>query len=149
MRFILGVVLAVVILIFGGLKAIERKNVTSTVTEILDFISLVKTEVDYLSAECDTIYKKGSNRNYKFIVISDNKLSLREINNSHISELFSDFIDRLGTTDKKGQLSLCDEYKHRFEEILKQRLERDKEKLQVNTALSLLGAICVLVVFSW
>lgn len=149
MKFISGVILAIVILVFGGIKGIERKNITSTVTEILDFISLVKTEVDYLSADCDTIYKKGSNRNYKFIVISDNKLSLREINNSHISELFSDFTDRLGTTDKKGQLSLCDEYKHRFEEILKQRLERDKEKLQVNTALSLLGAICVLVVFSW
>ena len=149
MKFISGIVLAIVILIFGGVNALERKNVTATIGEIIDFINLVKTEVGFLSADCDTLYKKGIKRNYKFIVFSDNKISLKDINDHKSAELFLDFTNRLGTTDKNGQLSLCEEFKQRFEEILKQRLERDKEKIQVNTALSLLGAISVLVVFSW
>ncbi len=149
MKFILGVILSLFILVLGGMKAVERKKNTSAVVEILDYISLIKTEFSYLSADYEAIYEKGKNRNYKHISFNDNKIKLNDYcNNEHI-DLFNDFTSRLGTTDAEGQLSLCEEYKQRFEIILKQRMEKDKEKLQVNTALSVLGSICVLIVFSW
>mgnify|MGYP003453061253 CR=1 FL=1 len=149
MKFILGVMLSLFVLVSGGMKAVERKKNTSAVSEILDYISLIKTEVRYLSADYETIYQKGKSRNYKHISFNDKKIQLNDYCNNEHSDLFNDFTSRLGTTDADGQLSLCEEYRQRFENILKQRMEKDKEKLQVNTALSVLGSICVLIVFSW
>ena len=60
---------------------------------------------------------------------------------------FNSFIKNIGTTDQDGQISLCDEYKSRFEEALINRKSKDKEKLQVNTALSVFGALTVLIFF--
>lgn len=149
MKFILGVMLSLLILVSGGMKAVERKKNTSAVAEILDYISLIKTEVSYLSADYEAIYKKSKSRNYKHITFYDNKIKLNNYCNNEYSDLFNDFTSRLGTTDAEGQLNLCEEYRQRFEIILKQRMEKDKEKLQVNTALSVLGSVCVLIVFSW
>ena len=149
MKFILGVMLSLLILVSGGMKAVERKKNTSAVAEILDYISLIKTEVSYLSADYEAIYQKSKSRNYKHITFYDNKIKLNNYCNNEYRDLFNDFTSRLGTTDADGQLSLCEEYKQRFENILKQRMEKDKEKLQVNTALSVLGSVCVLIVFSW
>ena len=149
MKFILGVMLSLLILVSGGMKAVERKKNTSAVAEILDYIPLIKTEVSYLSADYEAIYEKGKSRNYKHISFNDKNIQLNDYCNNEHSDLFNDFTGRLGTTDADGQLSLCEEYKQRFENILKQRMEKDKEKLQVNTALSVLGSICVLIVFSW
>lgn len=141
--------LSVAILVFGGLKVVERKKGTSAVTEILDYISLIKTEVSFLSADYDSIYKKGQERNYNQIVFDNGKISLTDNCSQSTRNMFYDFTSRLGTTDQEGQISLCSEYNDRFENVLRQRMEKDKEKMQVDTALSLLGAVCVLVVFSW
>lgn len=149
MKFLSGVFLSVVILVFGGLKVVERKKGTSAVTEILDYISLIKTEVSFLSADYDSIYKKGQERNYNHIVFDNGKISLTDNCSQSTRNMFYDFTSRLGTTDQEGQISLCSEYNDRFENVLRQRMEKDKEKMQVDTALSLLGAVCVLVVFSW
>lgn len=149
MKFIIGVILSLFILVLGGMKAVERKKNTSAVAEILDYIPLIKTEVSYLSADYEAIYEKGKSRNYKHISFNDKNIQLNDYCNNEHSDLFNDFTSRLGTTDAEGQLYLCEEYKQRFENILKQRMEKDKEKLQVNTALSVLGSICVLIVFSW
>lgn len=149
MKFLSGVFLSVAILVFGGLKVVERKKGTSAVTEILDYISLIKTEVSFLSADYDSIYKKGQERNYNQIVFDNGKISLTDNCSQSTRNMFYDFTSRLGTTDQEGQISLCSEYNDRFENVLRQRMEKDKEKMQVDTALSLLGAVCVLVVFSW
>ena len=63
MKFILGVMLSLFILVSGGMKAVERKKNTSAVAEILDYISLIKTEVSYLSADYEAIYQKSKSRN--------------------------------------------------------------------------------------
>jgi hypothetical protein len=149
LKFVFGALLSLFILALGGMKAVERKKCTSAVVEILDCISLIKTEVSYLSADYEAIYEKGKNRNYKHISFNNEKIKLNDYCNNEHRDLFDDFTSRLGTTDTEGQLSLCEEYKQRFEIILKQRLEKDKEKLQINTALCILGSICVFVVFSW
>ena len=149
MKFLSGVFLSVAILVFGGLKVVERKKGTSAVTEILDYISLIKTEVSFLSADYASIYKKGQERNYNQIVFDNGKISLTDNCSQSTRNMFYDFTSRLGTTDQEGQISLCSEYNDRFENVLRQRMEKDKEKMQVDTALSLLGAVCVLVVFSW
>lgn len=149
MKFLSGVFLSVIILVFGGLKVVERKKGTSAVAEILDYISLIKTEVSFLSADYDLLYEKGQERNYNHIVFNNGKISLKDNCSQSTRNLFYDFTNRLGTTDRDGQISLCSEYKERFENVLRQRMEKDKEKMQVDTALSLLGAVCVLVVFSW
>ena len=149
MKFLSGVILSVTILVFGGLKVVERKKGTSAVTEILDYISLIKTEVSFLSADYDSLYEKGQKRKYNYIIFNNGKIELTDNCSQPTGNLFYDFTSRLGTTDREGQISLCEEYKGRFENLLKQRMEKDKEKMQVSTALSLLGAVCVLVMFSW
>lgn len=149
MKTLLSVFLAVFILVSGGMKVSKRKKYIQAITEVLDFINLVKTEVAYISSDYETIFKKGENRKYKHIVFLNNEIKINGFSDTSEVILFYDFLNRLGKTDSSGQLMLCEEYKDRFEIILKERLEKDKEKIRVDTALSVSAAFVVLVFFLW
>ena len=82
MKFILGVMLSLFVLVSGGMKAVERKKNTSAVSEILDYISLIKTEVRYLSADYEAIYQKGKSRNYKHISFNNKKIQINDYCNN-------------------------------------------------------------------
>jgi hypothetical protein len=77
----------------------------------------------------------------------DNQIFLDKSVGVKFCEDFKGFINKIGTTDEEGQINICEEYKERFEEILTKRKVKEKEKLQVNTALSLFGALTVLIFF--
>ena len=115
--------------------------------EIIRFISLVKTEVHYTTADFEKIFLKGKAQNYKYLSFYDNQIFLNKSAGERINEDFNSFINKIGTTDEEGQLNICQEYKERFEEILRKRKIKEKEKLQVNTALSIFGALSVLIFF--
>lgn len=131
----------------GALNVLKQMKTTKALDEIVRFINLVKTEVHYTAADFEKIIQKGIAQNYKYLSFSDNQIYLDKSVGVKLSEDFNGFISKIGTTDDIGQLNICQEYKDRFEDILRKRKSKEKERLQVNTALSLFGALTVLIFF--
>ncbi len=134
-------------LILGGVNISKQIKQTNALDEIVGFISLVKTEVRYHSAEYIDIYHKAKCENYKYLSFEKGEIYAdRSIGEKCIDD-FKSFVRKIGTTDEQGQLAICDEYKDRFDSVLNNRKNKEKERLQVNVALSVLGAITVLIFF--
>lgn len=134
-------------LLSGALNVLKQLRITKALDEIVRFIKLVKTEVHYTTADFEKLFLKGKAQKYKYLSFSDNQIYLDKSVGVKFCEDFNGFISKIGTTDDVGQLNICDEYKDRFEELLTNRKAKEKEKLQVNTALSLFGALTVLIFF--
>lgn len=147
MKTIFVLLLAALFLASGALNVFKQVGTTNALEEIISFISLVKTEVHYTTADFEKIFLKGKAQNYKYLSFYDNQIFLNKSVGERINEDLNSFISKIGTTDEEGQLDICREYKERFEEILRKRKIKEKEKLQVNTALSLFGALTVLIFF--
>lgn len=125
----------------------KQVGITNALNEIIRFINLVKTEVRYTTADFENIFLKGKAQNYKYLSFCDNQIFLNKSVGEKLNEDFKGFINKIGTTDEAGQINICEEYKEWFEEILMERKIKEKEKLQVNTALSVFGALTVLIFF--
>ena len=147
MKTVFVLLLATLFLFSGALNVLKQVDTTKALEEIIRFISLVKTEVHYTTADFEKIFLKGKAQNYKYLSFYDNQIFLNKSAGERINEDFNSFINKIGTTDEDGQLNICQEYKERFEEILRKRKIKEKEKLQVNTALSIFGALSVLIFF--
>ncbi len=147
MRILFVITLAGAFLFFGTLNILKQIKNTNALDEIVRFIALVKSEVRYRTAEYDDIYTKAKAQNYKYIFFSDGEIFVDKAVGSKCFEEFKSFIKKIGTTDEAGQINFCDEYSERFEEQLKSKKTKEKEKLQVNTALSIMGALTVLIFF--
>ena len=147
MKTVFVVSLAILFLVSGLLNVLKQLKITNALDEIIRFINLVKTEVHYTTADFEKIFLKGKAQNYKYLSFSDNQIFLDKSVGVKFSEEFYSFINKIGTTDEEGQINICQEYKERFEELLTKRKIKEKEKLQVNTALSLFGALTVLIFF--
>lgn len=147
MKTIFVLLIAFSFLAFGFFNVIRQIKITKALDEIVRFVSLVKTEMNYRKSEFLHIYSIGEKQGYKYLSFSDGQIFADEAVGAGIIEEFNSFIKNIGTTDQDGQISLCDEYKNRFEEALINRKSKDKEKLQVNTALSVFGALTVLIFF--
>ena len=147
MKTVFVVSLAILFLVSGLLNVLKQLKITNALDEIIRFISLVKTEVHYTTADFEKIFLKGKAQNYKYLSFSDNQIFLNKSVGGNFCADFNSFIDKIGTTDEDGQINICEEYKGRFEEFLTKRKVKEKEKLQVNTALSLFGALSVLIFF--
>lgn len=147
MKTVFVLLLATLFLFSGALNVLKQVGTTKALEEIIGFISLVKTEVHYTTADFEKIFLKGKAQNYKYLSFYDNQIFLNKSAGERINEDFNSFINKIGTTDEEGQLNICQEYKERFEEILRKRKVKEKEKLQVNTALSIFGALSVLIFF--
>ena len=147
MKTVFVLLLATLFLFSGALNVLKQVGTTKALEEIIGFISLVKTEVHYTTADFEKIFLKGKAQNYKYLSFYDNQIFLNKSAGERINEDFNSFINKIGTTDEEGQLNICQEYKERFEEILRKRKLKEKEKLQVNTALSIFGALSVLIFF--
>ncbi len=147
LKTVFVVFLASGFLLSGLLNVLKQITSTSTLDEILRFINLAKTEVNYRNAEFSDIYSKALKQNYKYISFRDGEIYANRKLGTKLSEEFICFVRKIGTTDNAGQIALCDEYIVRFEQALNDRKTKEKEKLQVNTALSVFGALTVLIFF--
>ncbi len=147
MKTIFVLLLGTAFLFSGAVNILKQIRITNALEEIVHFITLVKTAVHYTTADFEKIFSKGREENYKYISFSGNEIFLSKAVGSKISEDFSRFINKIGTTDEEGQINLCNEYKEYFQELLTKRKIKEKEKLQVNTALSIFGALTVLIFF--
>ncbi len=139
--------LAISFLVAGALNVLKQIRTTGALDEIVRFINLVKTELHYTTSGFEDIFLKGKAQNYKYLSFSNGEIFVDKSVGSNIIEDFNDFVNRIGTTDEEGQINLCDEFKTRFQDLLMKRKLKEKEKLQVNTALSLFGALTVLIFF--
>lgn len=147
MKTFFVLLLALTFLLSGVLNVLKQMRITIALEEIVGFINLVKTEVHYKIADFENIILRGKTQNYKYIAFSDSGISLDKSVGGNLGDDFDSFINKIGTTDEAGQISICEEYKGRFEEKLMKRKVKEKEKLQVNTALSLFGALSVIIFF--
>lgn len=147
MRMVFSVIMAISFLGIGTAGALKQKNYTRTLDEAVRFISFVKTELHYRNSDYISIFDCGSSNGYKNIRFENRQIILDKSAGENNVKDFSDFVNKIGTTDEAGQLALCDEYLNRFGEHLKNQQKKEREKLQVNTALSVLGALCVFIFF--
>lgn len=134
-------------LISGILNVLKQIRITKAIDEIIRFIGLAKIELHYRNAEYDYIVSKGKEQNYKYLSFSGDEIFVGASIGEKLKEDFNCFVKKIGTTDEDGQINLCEEYQRRFEDVLNNRKLKEKEKLQVNTALSVFGALTVLIFF--
>ena len=107
----------------------------------------MRTELQYRATDFETLGQMVKNENLKYIKQNDDSFYLTQTQDEKIRDYFESFINRLGTTDKDGQLNLCDEYIEKFGEILNEHKKTEKSKIQINTALSVFGALCIVILF--
>lgn len=131
----------------GAVNAVKQKGVSVALDDAVRFVNFVKSELRYRSADFGAIYEKGKAQKYSHIKFENGEIKLSLCSDDGFKNEFSDFINRIGTTDEAGQLALCDEYSKRFSDMLEKRRKNENEKIQVNTALSVFGALCLLIFF--
>lgn len=147
MKTILVICFAILFLSIGAINCLKQVSVIKALEEIVSFISLIKMSVNYTSAGFDEIILSGKKQNYKYLSFSDNEIYLDKSVGDKLSGDFNSFINKIGTTDQDGQINICEEYRQRFQEKLFDLKIKEKEKIQVNTALSVFGALTVLIFF--
>ena len=147
LKILFVVALSGLVLVSGAVNCARRVRVTNALDEIVRFINFVKAELHYRAAEYDSLLSRASLQNYKYLSFLNGQIYLCKDVDEPLRTEFNGFLARIGTTDDVGQLSLCDEYKQRFEQLLTKRRAEEKSKLQVNTALSVFGAMAVLIFF--
>ncbi len=138
---------AVLLLVAGGADIYKQKRKTCVLDEIVRFALYVKSELHYRTPDLETLLCSASKQNYSYLSFSDYTVKPDDICDEQVKKEFFEYVSRLGTTDTEGQLSLCDEYVNRFAEKLTERKQREKSKIQISAALSILSAMCVLVLF--
>ena len=123
MKNVMVFFLAFTLLFTGIYEVFRQKRKTRVIEEILDFVFLVKNEIRYRAPDTETLLKMGQKENYDYIFFEDNKVTLYENSDVRVSDEFVSFVNRLGTTDTTGQISLCDEYSFVFAKLLEERKE--------------------------
>ena len=147
MKTVFTLMLAAMVILAGLLNSREQRKITLTLDEITKCIAFIKSELTYRSADFESLYLNALKQNYRYIKLENGKISVdASVGKTYFQE-FSTFVSAIGTTDEIGQLALCDEYSKRFYRYFEERQVKEKEKTQVNTAVSVLGAVCVLVLF--
>ena len=144
----LFVILASLSMLFaGGADIYKQKKKREVLDEIVRFISFVKGEIHYRSPDLASLFKSANEQNYSYLTFSEYQAYSDNMCDETVRREFSEFLNRLGTTDTEGQLALCDEYSNRFNERLSELKQNEKSKIQTSAALSILGSMCVLIIF--
>jgi len=144
MNFISSILLAIVFVLLGINRIINIKRNTRALYEAVKFINLVKNNIRFLSMDYVSLIENAKKENYLYIHFGE-KISITESVGEKIQKEFSGFVERIGTTDEEGQLSICDEYIERFREFYKESASKEKAKVNVVGAISALCVVCVLV----
>ncbi len=143
--FVTGTAFLLLALGFGACA--KEKKTTAILGELVDFLCFVRCELQYRATDFETLLKIACNEKFKYVKQNDTCFFISELRDSKIRELFEAFTNHLGTTDRDGQLSLCDEYIEKFRNILNEHQKNEKNKIQINTALSVFGAVCTVILF--
>ena len=145
MKFVLVMCVAFSFLAVGIYDVLKEKRKTVALDEIVRFVSFIKGELRYRTSDFETLVDSAKKQKYQYIKFDGLKILPDDFCDETVKSEFFQFINRIGTTDADGQISLCDEYISRFSEMLTQRKQKEESKIQVNTALSVLSALCVII----
>lgn len=127
------------------MNAAFQKKGTAAVRMAAEFVKYVRAEVRFNSSLSEEILSKAKQKRFCGLFSESGVPVLPSAAGGEAREVFGEFCERIGTTDRESQLELCDSFAERLNEILKDRLRGEREKIRVNTALCLLGAVTVLV----
>ena len=142
------VLFAAFLLVAMGIRdCINQRKKTRVLEEILSFMRFVKSELQYRSSDFESLSLALQNENYKYIKCDKRSFYIEGACDKTSLEQFRLFSNHLGTTDRDGQLNLCDEYIEKINELLSEYKTKEKSRIRVNTALSFFGALCIVVLF--
>lgn len=138
---------AVLLLVSGAMDSLKQKKNTAILREMLSFVRFIKGELQFRSPDFDGLAQAVKGENYRYIKSDEKSFFISELRDKNAQAHFKAFVNHLGTTDRDGQLSLCDEYIERFSDALREHKLNEKSKVQINTALSIFGALCIVILF--
>lgn len=147
MKLFLALILSSSFVFIGFLSAERQRKCTKALGNAVDFISTVKTELRFKNADFSSICRLLDNGSFSFLSSENETISLSTVAGEENTLVFSEFIKRIGTTDGEGQILLCDEYKEKLFSAYEAQKKKEREKIQVNSSLSLLGALCSFIFF--
>ncbi len=123
------------------------KSKIITCEEIIDFISFIRTQIDYFSYPVDVIYQKYDKKTETIEYLTQNKDGKKMLIDTSTDKKISEFFSSIGMGFKKEQLCLC-EYNL---ELLNKKLEALKReypnKIKVFRSMSLFIGICTVILF--
>lgn len=140
------ILVALSIISIGLYDCIKVKKTTHLLEEIVDFIGLLKNEINYKKASYPDLMCIGKKQDYTYILFDKHKPEVSDIN-PDLSKEFLRFTEQIGTTDEQGQIAICNDYSEKFSRYLKNQRSKETSRLQVNLSLSILGALSVIIIF--
>ena len=147
MKNVMACVIATAFLMSGAFDMFRQRRRTAILDEIVQFVRFVESELHFRSPDFYSLLDTAKKQGYRYLFFQNDKIITDKFCPSEIKTDFYRFTERIGTTDTYGQIALCQEYIERFTHILQEYKVKEKNNLQVNGALSVLGAVCVLVLF--
>ncbi len=147
MKTLLVLSVAFLLVATGAFDSVKQKRKTAVLSEMVSFTRFIKGELQYRAADFESLSQSVKSENYKYIKADDKTFYITEARDKAFSEHFKAFMNHLGTTDRDGQVNLCDEYIEKFTDIFNEHKQNEKSKIQINTALSVFGALCIVILF--
>ncbi len=144
MNLFSSLLLSFVFVLLGVNRIINIKRNTRALYEAVKFMNSVKNNIRFLSMDYVTLIENAVKENYAYITF-DKCITISDCVGEKIQKEFLEFTKKIGTTDEEGQLCLCDEYIERFREFYKESASKEKAKVNVAGAISVLCVVCVLV----
>ncbi|MBQ6935456.1 MAG: hypothetical protein IJN49_02805 [Clostridia bacterium] len=131
-------------ILLGINRVLTIKRNTLSLYEAVRFINMVKNNIRFSSMNYDDLIECGKKEKFSFINFS-NGVSLSEYASEKARREFMGFVNKIGTTDSVGQLSLCDEYIERFKGFYNESAGNEKGKVNIVISISVLSVVCVLI----
>ena len=125
----------------------KQKQKTNCLDQTVRLISFVSNDLHYRKSDCDSLYEAALLQGFSCIKAMNGELLPEGCYDDNVRSDFAVFLKSIGTTDTDGQLKLCEEYYQRMSDYLEAQRAVEKNKTQVDFAVSLLGAFCVVVLF--
>lgn len=142
----LAVILALIFLAVGAVKAAEVKKREEAILEALKAAQLIKNEIRYKRAPfwsiCETVEKSG----FKYITAQDGKIAIDCVAGGEASGIFSELFDSVGISDFSSQLELCEECCERLAAIYSSVHGETPGKIKVYAALGVFAALSVFII---
>lgn len=145
MRMIAPFCIAFALLCAGAYDVFKQKQMTRALDEIVRFVFFIKNELHYSRSDFETLSEMAQKQNFGCIKFDNGNIKTDAFCGEKVGREFTGFVSLIGTTDVDGQIALCDEYLRRFSEMAQENRQKEKSRIQVNAALSVLGAVCVII----
>lgn len=144
MNIISSLCIAFCFVLLGVNRVLNIKRNTLSLYEAVKFINMVKNNIRFSSMNYDDLIECGKKEKFSFINFNDG-VRLSEYASEKARREFLGFVNKIGTTDNLGQLSLCDEYIECFKAFYNESAGNEKNKVNVVISISVLSVVCVLI----